>query len=133
VSSEENVALVKRAIAAVNARDLEGYLACCTADIELSTPLDAVAGVYERADGLARFLVDIADAGPDFRIEVQRVEAVGEDRVVAFVRTSSSGRVSGIPTAADATNVYDILDGRIRRIRIFLDRQEALRAAGHKG
>lgn len=37
---------MERAIAAVNARDIEAYLACCTEDIELRTPLAPVSGVY---------------------------------------------------------------------------------------
>jgi len=30
--SQENVELVKRAVASVNQRDIDGYLACCTDD-----------------------------------------------------------------------------------------------------
>jgi ketosteroid isomerase-like protein len=126
----ENVELVERAIAAVNARDIEGYIACCTEDIKLETPLAAVAGVYEGAEGIRRFLADVEDAAPDFRIEIHGVKAIGRARAVAFVRTSSTGRASGIPLATDATNVYDISDGKISHIRIFLDRQQALRAVG---
>jgi hypothetical protein len=37
--SQENVETVERAIAAINARDLEGYLACCTENVELLTQL----------------------------------------------------------------------------------------------
>jgi hypothetical protein len=45
---------------------------------------------------------------------------------------TGSGRASGIPTAADipTTNLYDLVDGKIRRVRIFLERYEALKAAG---
>jgi hypothetical protein len=42
--------------------------------------------------------------------------------VLAFLRTSSTGRVSGIRLAAPLTNVYDLVDGKISHIRIFLDR-----------
>jgi hypothetical protein len=42
--SHENVELVERAIAALNARDIERYLACCTEDIKLETPMAAVGG-----------------------------------------------------------------------------------------
>ena len=65
--SQENVEVVKRAISAINERDIDGYLACCTEDIQLKTPLSAVAGVYEGADGIRRFFADIEDAGPDFQ------------------------------------------------------------------
>jgi hypothetical protein len=43
-----------------------------------------------------------------------------------------SGRASGISLGGDipATNVWDLADGKIRRVRIFLDRREALEAVG---
>src|SRR5207245_2187367 len=45
--SQENVRLVERAIAALNARDIEGYRACCTEDVKLETPMAAVGGVLD--------------------------------------------------------------------------------------
>jgi ketosteroid isomerase-like protein len=129
--SQENVRLVERAIAAINARDVEGYLACCTENIRLETPMAAVGGVYEGIDGIGRYFTDIEDAGPDFRIELDGVEEVDSKRVLAFVRTSGTGRVSGIPMALPPlTNVYDLVDGKIGHVRIFVDRQEALKAVG---
>ena len=128
--SQENVRLVERAIAAINARDIEGYLACCTENVKLETPVAAVGGVYEGIDGIGRFFTDIEEAGPDFRIELDGVEEVGSKRVLAFLRTSSTGRASGIRLALSLTNVYDLIGGKISHIRIFLDRQEALKAVG---
>ena len=90
----------------------------------------AVGGVYEGIDGIRRFLTDVEDAAPDFRIELDGVEEVDSKRVVAFLRTSSTGRASGIRLAAPTTNVYDLIDGKISHVRIFLDRQEALKAVG---
>jgi hypothetical protein len=129
--SKENVALVERAVSAINARDIEGYLACCTANVKLVTPLAAVGGVYEGIDGIRRYFADIEDTAPDFRIELDGVEGVDSKRVIAFLRTSGVGRASGILMAPPPlTNVYDLLDGKISRVRIFLDREEALKAVG---
>src|ERR1039458_5258690 len=128
--SQENVRLVERAIAAINARDIEGYRACCTENVKLETPMAAVGGVYEGIDGIRRFLTDIEDAAPDFRIELDGVEEVDSKRVVAFLRTSSTGRASGIRLAADQANVYDLIDGKISHIRISLALQEAPKAVG---
>src|ERR1700680_1846292 len=127
---QENARLVERAIAAINARDIEGYLACCTENVKLETQMAAVGGVYEGIDGIGRFFTDIEEAGPDFRIELDGVEEVDSKRVIAFLRTSSTGRASGIRFAAQQTNVYDLIDGKISHIRIFVDRQEALKAVG---
>jgi ketosteroid isomerase-like protein len=126
--SQENVRLVERAIAAINARDIEGYLACCTENVELLTPI--VGAQYLGPGGIRRFFTDIEDAGPDFRIEVQRVQAIGDSNALAFLRVGSTGRASGIVTGAETANVYNFIEGKISRIRIFLDRDEALKAVG---
>jgi len=128
--SQENVETVERAIAAINARDVDGYLACCTENVELVTPLALLGAEYVGADGIRRFFTDIEDVGPDFRIQVQSVQAVGDDTVIAFIQTSASGRASGISTGTESTNVYDFIEGKISRIRIFLDHDEALKAVG---
>ena len=128
--SQENVRLVERAVAAINARDIESYRACCTEDVKLETPMAAVGGVYEGIDGIRRFLMDVEEAAPDFRIELDGVEEVDSKRVIAFLRSSSTGRASGFRMAWPQTNVYDLIDGKISHIRIFLDRQEALKAVG---
>src|SRR5947208_1036117 len=120
--SQENVETVARAIAAINARDIHGYLACCTENVELLLPM--AGAEYLGADGVKRFFTDIEDIGPDFRIEVQRVRAIGDSKVIAFLRVGSTGRASGIVTGAESTNVYDFLDRKISHVRIFLDRDE---------
>ena len=136
----ENVEVVERAVAAVNERDIDRYLACCTEDVELRTPMAPIGGVYEGADAIRRFFVDLEDTSPDFRLDLESMEAIGEDRVLAFLRITATGRASGItttdvgvsgePAGLPTTNIYDFVDGKIRRIRIFFDRQEALEAVG---
>ncbi len=86
--------------------------------------------MYEGEDGIRRFFADIEDAGPDFRLDLERLEAVGGGRVLAFLRVTIHGRASGLPTPAETGNVYEFEEDKIRRIQIFLDRREALEAAG---
>jgi ketosteroid isomerase-like protein len=126
--SHENVETVRRALAALNARDIDAYLACCTENVELLMPL--AGAQYLGADGIKRFFIDIEDIGPDLRLEPHRVQAIGDGNAIAFIRFRSTGRTSGIVTRAESTAVYDFIDGEISRVRIFLDRDEALKAAG---
>ena len=126
--SEENVEVVERAITAINERDIHAYLACCTEDIQLQLP--GVAGVYEGADGIRRFFADIEDAGPDLRMDIERTEGVGAERILAFLRVAFHGRASGLSMPAETGNVYEFEEGKIRRVQIFLDRAEALEATG---
>jgi hypothetical protein len=62
--SEEHIEVVRRAIAAVNERDFEGYLACCTDDVELCTPLAEVTGLYQGPGGIRRFFTDVRTLVP---------------------------------------------------------------------
>jgi hypothetical protein len=130
--SQENVEIVERLVAAFNERDIDRYLSCCTDDIQLRTPWAEVEGAYEGGDAIRRFFTDLGDTSPDFQIKVESLEPIGADRVLAFMRVTASGRSSGIPAADDmpTANVYDLADGKIKRIRVFLDRDKALEAAG---
>jgi ketosteroid isomerase-like protein len=113
--SQENVEVVKRAVAAINRRDIDGYLACCTEDVQLITPVAEVAGAYDGPEGIRRFFNDIGDAAPNFKIVIQSLDAVGPDRVLGFMRVTGTGRASGIPIENATGNVYDFADGRIQR------------------
>jgi ketosteroid isomerase-like protein len=130
--SPENLEVVKRAIAAINDHDIERYLACCTADVQLETPITPIEGVYEGADGVRRYFADVLDAGPDFRVTIEWLKPVGADRVLGFLRLNMSGRASGITLGGDipTANLWDFTDGKIKRVHIFLDRREGLEAAG---
>src|SRR5947208_1558430 len=95
--SQENVEVVRRAVATVNQRDIDGYLACCTSDVQLTTPVAEVAGAYDGPDGIRRFFTNIADSSPDFRITIERVEAVGPDRVLPFMQAAEPGERAASP------------------------------------
>jgi hypothetical protein len=43
---------------------------------------------------------------------------------------TGTGRASDIPIENPTGNVYDLANGKIKRIRIFFDREQALEAAG---
>ena len=141
--SQENIATAERLVAAVNGRDVDGYLACCTHDIQLRTPWAPVEGAYEGRQAIRRFFADLDDALPDFRLSIERAEAVGAARVLLLLRASVTGRASGLSVAAmrggvpDASGagslrtatIFDFTAGKIASIRVFLDRTEALEAA----
>jgi len=128
--SQENVEVVERAIAAVNARDIEAYLACCAEDIALHTPFAPVSGVYEGPAGIRRFFADVEDAAPNFRVNLERIQGIGANQVLTFMNVTATGRASGLPSESPTANVYELANGKIRRLHIFADRQQALEAVG---
>jgi len=97
--SQENVRLVERAIAAIKREGHRGISRLLAENVKLETPMAAVGGVYEGTDGIRRYFTDIEEAAPDFRIELDGVEEVDSKRAIAFMRTSGTGRTSGIRMA----------------------------------
>ena len=75
---------VKRAVQAINQRDIDGYLACCTEDVQLVTPAAGVGGTYDGPDGIRRFFADLADATPDFALAIERLQAVSDCLAAAW-------------------------------------------------
>src|SRR5829696_4065978 len=130
VMTRENVTTVRLAVAALNDRDVDAYLACCVEDVELQTPLSPVEGAYRGTTGIRRFFSDIASTGSDFRVEIERIQALGSDRVLTLMRITASGRESGVDMGAETANVYDLIEGKIKTIAIYLNREDGRRAAG---
>ena len=68
--------------------------------------------------------------GPNFQLAVEGLEIINPNRVLGFLRATMSGRVSGIDNDFPVTNIYDLANGKIKRVRVFTDRDAALKAAG---
>jgi len=140
--SQANVEVVRRLTAAFNQRDDDRYLALCSQDIQLEGPWTAFEGLYEGPQAIRRFLTGVRDIVPDSYFTIERLDEIGADQVLAFLRAHATGRVSGMPIGPESlgparsdagipiTIVYDLSDGKIRRARVFMDRKEALEAAG---
>ena len=128
--SQENVEVVREAVDALNERDLDRYLACCAEDIQLLLPTAPIKGAYEGAAGVRRFFADLQDAMPDFRLEVERLKAIGPDQVLGFLRATANARTTGIDIEVPVTNVYALAHGKIKRVEAFRNRAAALEAAG---
>ena len=127
--SRESFETVREVLVALNRRDADRYLACCTDDIELIPATGRIEGGYIGRSGIQRFFADLGDTAPDIEVEIEQLETVGQN-VVAFERARASGRTSGIGGDIDFTIVYEFAGRKIRRIQVFLNRQEALEAAG---
>jgi len=108
--SEENVEVVERLIAALNAGDVDQYLALCTPDVEIVPPTASIEGVGRGEEGLRAYFSGLSEAWPGYRIAVEQLQALDGDRVLALTRAAAGAK--------------------IRRIEVFLDRAEALEAVG---
>jgi ketosteroid isomerase-like protein len=127
--SQENVEVVRRAIAAVNERDVESYLALCTPDVEVVTAFAPIEGANRGSEGVRQFFARLDEATTEFRLDIDSLRAMGDDRVLALVQGSGISQ-GGIPYSQPAATVYDLVGAKLCRVRIYLNRSEALEAAG---
>ena len=125
----ESFETVQEVVVALNQRDVGRYLACCTDDVELIPATASIEGGYTGRSGIQRFFADLQDTAPDIQVEIERLKTVGQS-VVAWERASASGRTSEATGEMDFTTVYEFAGPEIRRIQVFLDRQDAFAAAG---
>jgi ketosteroid isomerase-like protein len=129
--SEENVEVVEQLIAALNAGDVDQYLALCTPDVEYVGPMTEMEGVA-RGEGLRAYLSTLAEVADNFRllrIAVDRLQALDDDRVLALTRISFEPQ-RGAPGDQPTASLYYFAGAKVRRIEVFLDRAKALEAAG---
>jgi hypothetical protein len=73
------------------------------------------------------------DAGPwgrSIHFEPERYFDVDDERILVFVRATSTGRTSGAPAETRIAQEFTIRGGVIVRVKIHRDRSEALEAVG---
>jgi ketosteroid isomerase-like protein len=129
--SQENVEVVRRSFEVWNEGDLEAIRSLYANDAVIQTPdgLTNQGGTSMGDDPVGRWLAELREVWSQWRLEVERIFEKGE-AVVSFYRALSVGRSSGAEVVRDLAGVYRIRDGLIANERIFLDRGEALEAAG---
>ena len=127
---QENVEIVRRHQDAWNRRDLAAWLASFRPDgqIDWSRSRGPLKGVYSGSDELKVFWGAFWSMFDDVQVELHEVTA-GRSDVVITNTAHVRGR-DGIEVSARSTFVWTVEHGKIARLRMFQEREEALEAAG---
>jgi ketosteroid isomerase-like protein len=126
--SQENVEIAKRAMDGYNTRDLD-YEAV-TSDFEWTTAMAGIENEVMRGrEGIDHYYASLDAAWESVCVFGGEFRDLG-DRVLWLGQMEGRGRSSGVPVLSPAASLYEFRDGKISRIRSFLDHGEALRAAG---
>jgi ketosteroid isomerase-like protein len=126
---QENVEIVRRSFDAFNARDVDGLLRLCAEDCEwlpLRAQLEGI--VYRRHQGVRQFLSDMDEDWEAFRIDPLEFHDY-QERVAVIGRVTALGQ-SGVEIDSIAGFVFELQQGRIRRVISHSDPEVALEAAG---
>jgi ketosteroid isomerase-like protein len=97
-------------------------------NVEWKTALTGV--TYRGYNDLARGFDQVVDAAQNYGIEVQEVSDLGGNQVLAVVEAGMRGRATDIDVKAGIFIVVTVRDGLITRMDEYLDRADALKAAG---
>jgi ketosteroid isomerase-like protein len=131
--SEENVALARKAIDALNRGDFDALLAFLSPDVVWEA-LEGVPGIAERYRGRAGVREWIAlmweNAEEGLHIEIEQITDLGDDRVFIAVVLTARRRPSGVPFEYRTWQIVWFADGLITRRQVFWTRAEALKTAG---
>jgi ketosteroid isomerase-like protein len=134
-ASEQNVGVIRRLLDTVNRGGSKAVLEHIEewADPEVewagvAAGTDAPGGhvVYRGYEGMRRFWEETDEVFERIHFEDRRVEAVGDEVVVALVRVAATGHGSGLPLEQEIGVVYRLRDGRVRSGEDFTSYEEAL-------
>ncbi len=128
--SQENVEMVRRDLLARDTRDWSGLAEIWHPEIELE--VTAGAGTYQGIGEITRFYDSFSDLFSDYRVEAEEIIDTG-DRVVTVERLSGRGLKGSDAGAWVHDRLFRVMSfeaGRIRRVKEYPSREQALEAAG---
>jgi uncharacterized protein len=129
--SEENVEVVRQALAAYARGDIEEGLSYLHPEGELHSAVigSAEGKVFRGHDGIRRWFAELGETFEEMTTELTEYRDLG-DRVVAFGHIHARGRESGLELDSPTGWVMTLRDGKVLKAEGFLSRAETLEAAG---
>jgi ketosteroid isomerase-like protein len=130
--AQEAVDLVRTVLAGLQAAMAHGDLGAAfdvgvdagilAADVEL-IPAQELAGVvtYRGREGLIEFMRTWTEDFEDWTVNLERTIDTSDDLVGAVLRQRGTGKGSGVPVELSHGAVFELHDGRITRIRLYLE------------
>jgi ketosteroid isomerase-like protein len=128
--SQANVEIVKRMTDAFNLRDVDAFAELAASDFEWFPAMDRLVegGTYRGRGGIEAYFEAVSGTWEEFRLLPDEFRDLG-DRVLWLGRVEGRGRSSGVRVDTPLGTVVEFRDGKVLRLRGFLDHGEALRAA----
>ena len=128
--SHANVEIVEQGMDAFNRREVDAFMEFTTSDFELFPALAGAVegGSFRGREGMEAYFEASKDTWEELRLIAEEIHDLG-DRVLWLGRAVGLGSGSGVPVTAQLGAIQDFRDGKISRIRAYLDHAEALRAA----
>jgi ketosteroid isomerase-like protein len=94
--------------------------------------LFAMKPIYYGHEGVRQYWREMVSAFGEVDFEVEELMDA-DDQVLAVIREREVGRASGVPVETTHLALYTLTGGKVIQMRLFDDRQQAIKAAGLKG
>jgi ketosteroid isomerase-like protein len=131
--SQENAEIVRSIYEAVTRRDsatpFEVYAEDIVWDVSNSGRATLMKSVYRGHEGVRQMWRDAVEVFGEVDLDVEELIDAGE-QVVAVICERVIGRTSGAPGKASHVAVWTLADGKVVRMQIFDNRDQALKAVG---
>jgi ketosteroid isomerase-like protein len=131
--SREDVELVHRAIDAFNRQDLAALADFCADDFEfvsIPSAVDAGGSTYRGKHAWSGYFARMRDRWAEWWVDDFQVFDAGDDSLAAVVRVAGRGQHSGVTVDRTIGMTYRLREGKVWRMRAYLEPHEALEAVG---
>ena len=129
--SQENVEIVRRMFDAFNRYDFEEATRQLAPDAELHGTVGGLTegSLWRGPEQIGDFFAQDREAWDERRLDAEQFIDAG-DSVAVLMHEFRRGKGSGVEMETDTAMVFEVRDGRVVRIQGYMDRGEALEAAG---
>ena len=122
---------VRRLFDSFNRGDFEASLALIDEEIEWDEPpnMPDTGGTYHGHEGMVSGFRRYMGAWETLRVDPEELIAAGPDRVVVVTHWMGRSRAAGVEVDQRVSQLYELREGKVVRLRQFRTREEALEAA----
>jgi ketosteroid isomerase-like protein len=129
--SQEWVDLVRLGFEAAQRGEMAAFDGMTTPDLVLVQPPEVPdAKTYEGRGAVAEAMEDWPNQWEDFRMDLIEILDAGDEVAVSVTRHRGRGRESGIEMDFEVFYVQRGRDGKLARLEMFFNREQAFEAAG---
>jgi len=135
MSQDDDIALIRSGYELWGRGEFEQALALMHPEVEWIPPAYAPEpGPHRGHDAVRRGIDAYFQGFAEFRPEIAEIRPTDRPGTyLAEVQTYTKGRTSGIESTIDVLHLIEVRDGKIARLQVFTDRDEALEASGLSG
>jgi uncharacterized protein len=133
--SAQDVEVVAATYEAFNRDGSQGTLPFMHPDVvwDESNLVPRKPGIYHGHAGVLALGRENAELWREIQADVEELIDAGEGKVVAVVRVCGKGRFTDEQVELAMAQVWRIRDGKASHVKLYLDREEAVEAAGLEG